>query len=183
MSKPSELFSDERFSYNSMVTEGKFGRAVYLADWRHNLFVTERNVHFGLQFGKVYWQDTAIVNGVDYTGSCLGMHPPDRGFCYADFLVAAGARFFRSNIGLARQDTNPDSFGQCVFEVRFGTQLADLDNPKIKPFYQKNIAGPSDVHEVLLGSMEQFRFVRLGIYSGQTNWADHAVWCNPRFTE
>lgn len=101
--------------FKSLATQDSDRRPViYLAQNKDSLFLQEKDIHKGLQWGKVYWQATAIVAGKEFTGNCLGMAPPDNyGVCFADFLIPMGARFFKSMIGLAQQDSQPGQFGSC----------------------------------------------------------------------
>jgi hypothetical protein len=142
---------------------------IYLA--KHPaLLIRQDNIHGGLQFGKVYFNSTVIIDGHDYTGDALGMHAPD-GVGYAEFQIPRGAKFFKSVVGLARQDINPNNYGQAICRVYVDQDLG----------WSQELRGTS-AKLVSIGIPSSARVLRLEVDGEGNNWSDHTTWGNPRFT-
>jgi len=140
----------------------------YLAEHPEAL-IRQSNIHQGLHFGKVYWQPTAVIAGVDYTGKALGMHAPD-GVGFAEFNIPAGARYFSSVVGLARQDSTGD-YGAATCRIYIDGQLQ----------WQAYLSGAAVTQTPNIGIAPGSKVLKLEVDGGGSAWGDHTTWGDPRF--
>jgi len=129
----------------------------------------------GIYFHRVAWQELVWVAGTVYKHA-IGMHPgvsgSDVGGSWAEFKIPPGAKYFSTSFGMARQDTDPTSYG-----VVGGSILING-----KQVWSGTLSGSMklDVSPILLP--QEATVVRLVVDSQGTRWADHATWLDPRFT-
>ncbi|MBL8591113.1 MAG: NPCBM/NEW2 domain-containing protein, partial [Devosia sp.] len=147
----------------------------YLCIRHDECFQRQETVHGGLTFGQPYWQATAFIGNDEYTGNCIGLHPPAGGRAKAYFAIPAGARWFRSIVGLARQDTTQGN-GNAVVAV-------DVDGQRQ---WTERIAGSTragiHVNTGNIGIPEGAKLLTLISDADGDNWNDHVLWARPAFS-
>lgn len=137
--------------------------------------IKQENIHGGLSWGHPYFQSTAWVGNVNYTGNCLGEHSPDNGIGSAEFAIPVGARYFSSIVGFARQDIT-NGVGDAIVSVYIDGQQE----------WSAHLVGNTHTGEVVtqtpsIGIPIGARVLRLDSDSNGRYWNDHVTWCEPAF--
>ena len=131
----------------------------------------QSNVHGGLQLGKVYWQSEVWIEGLRYEHA-VGMHAPDNGVGYADFKIPAGANFFQTVFGCARDDKNPNQYGNAVGRIYLDDDLV----------WESAVSGATAMHTPSIPIPAGTKRLRLEVDSQGTNFGDQTTWGDPNFT-
>jgi hypothetical protein len=144
----------------------------YLSEHGETL-LQQGNIHNGLWFNRVYWQDQVWIAGVRYI-RVLGMHAPASGAGFVEFRIPPGARFFQTTFGLARQDSapNPNMFGDAE-----GRILIDA-----KPVWAQRVSSGTQLRTASVPVPSGAKILRLEVDSLGSNWSDHTTWADARFT-
>lgn len=143
----------------------------YVADFASTL-ISSSNVHGGLQFGRVYWQDQAWINGVWYA-KALGMHAPASGVGTATFQIPVGAKNFWVVFGYARVDgsdcyaSNDKGSIYVDGQVVWSDVISGSINSTARYLGPINVDGRSTL---------RFEVDALG-----DNYCAHTTWGDPRF--
>jgi hypothetical protein len=133
------------------------------------------NVHGDLQKDRVYWQNEVWIAGQRFARG-LGMHAPAQGVGYADYLVPKGYSRFRSQVGLARPDSNdgqnckPGGGGDVRFQVlvNSGERFSRL-------------VKFGDLQDIAIDGLSAGARLRLVVDNNGNSWCDHSFWANARF--
>jgi hypothetical protein len=130
-------------------------------------------VHGGLTRDKVYWQEEVWMGGNRYI-KALGMHPVTGATARVTYTVPEGAKWFRSFVGMARQDgSNSGNLGNFVYRVSLNG--ASVAGSRIRGDWT---VSPAKIELAVSAG----QLLALEITDGDdTNWSDHAVWGEPRF--
>lgn len=142
----------------------------YIADHPESLIRSE-GVHGRLQFNRVSWQEEVWISDVRYSHA-IGMHPPDKSSCFAEFSIPRHARYFRSIFGMARFDEKPGAHGRALGKVLIDDELV----------WSATLSGKSVSQTHAIGIPIGAKVLRLETDSLGTNWGDHATWVESHFS-
>lgn len=143
----------------------------YLVDNHKSSFLQSSGAHGGLVWGGVFWQTEVWISGVRYHRA-VGMVPPNNGIARAEFVIPAGARYFRSIFGLAREDKNPNSYGHAGGKVF-------IDGIQV---WQGNLSPQKRVTQLVIGVPAGARQLLLETDSQGSHWGDNTTWGDPYFS-
>jgi len=142
----------------------------YLKD-HPELLIGQENILGRLQWGGVNWQDDVWIDGKTYKRA-LGMHAPEKGVGSAEFRITRGARYFRTVFGLARDDKNPDDYGDAQ-----GRILIDG-----KEMWKMRVSSNARAYSVSIEIPRGAKVLRLEVDPLGANTSDHTTWGDPFFS-
>jgi hypothetical protein len=153
------------------VIEVKLVRDPFYLASNPSFVLQKSNIHGDLQLGGVYWQHEVWIENLRYEHA-VGMAAPDNGIGYADFKVPPGAKYFQTIFGFARDDKNPNGFGNAIGRIY-------LDDDRV---WESAVSGAQAMHTGAIPVPSGTKRLRLEVDSQGTNWGDQTTWGDPYFS-